>query len=136
MRRNVIIDELKKEQQKQRSKWAKGVYEIAIDRIEEMDSNQYITWYNLLNGALFAGLEENHKNIWSACKDYSWGGCYLIYDEDIANLLATHSEAYTKAGNLKDKPNKMEEWLDVQARAIYQAFRILVRNYKNIEVED
>lgn len=136
MKRNEIIKELENEQMKQRSKWSRGVYQIAIDRVEELDSNEVITWYNLLNGALFAGLKENHKNIYDACKKYSWGGCYLIYDEDIANLLSNRSEAYTKKGNFKNKPNKNEEWLDIQSRAIYQAFRILIKNYKNIEVKE
>lgn len=53
------------------------------------------------------------------------GGNSLIYDQDIANRLATPSEikrVTRKDGSLR-KPNASEEWLDTQARALYQASR-------------
>lgn len=57
-------------------------------------------------------------------KAYSWGGCSLIYDQDICERLATPSEIKRTKGG-KVKPNKWEEWLDTQARALYQAERLI-----------
>lgn len=51
---------------------------------------------------------------------YSWGGCSLIYDGDIAERLCSPSEL-KKTRNGERKPNGNEEWLDTQARALYQA---------------
>lgn len=49
---------------------------------------------------------------------YSWGGCSLICDADIAKRLCGGC-----------RPNRDESWLDVQARALYQASRRVVRAY-------
>lgn len=54
--------------------------------------------------------------------EYSWGGSALVYDGDIAAALCNPSEL-KKTRNGKRRPNSREEWLDVQARALYQAFR-------------
>lgn len=59
----------------------------------------------------------NGADGWS---DYSWGGSALIYNEDIALRLCTPSELKRTANGSK-RPNAREEWLDVQARALYQA---------------
>ena len=65
-------------------------------------------------------------------KQYSWGGCSFIYDGQIAENLATPSELKrTDDGRLK--PNKNEEWLDTQARALYQAFRLIWLTLKEQE---
>ena len=92
---------------KERSKWAQGVNIYAIELLENLDNNEEITEEKLLNGA----------KDWN---QYSWGGCSLIYNEDICERLATPSEQKrTKNGELR--PNSQEEWLDTQARALYQA---------------
>ena len=54
------------------------------------------------------------------CLQYSWGGCSLCYDVDIAARLCTPSEL-RKTRNGERRPNGREEWLDVQTRAIHQA---------------
>ena len=52
--------------------------------------------------------------------EYSCGGCSAIYDEHIARRLCTPSELRrTYYGNRR--PNNRETWLDVQARALFQA---------------
>lgn len=61
----------------------------------------------------------NGSRDWS---EYSWGGSALVYDGDIAAALCTPSEL-KKTRNGERRPNSREEWLDVQARALYQAFR-------------
>lgn len=94
------------------SKWSQGVEQYAQELREFLDENKLeITETNMLNGA------EN----WS---QYSWGGCSLIYDEDIAERLATASEIKRKTradGSLSERANSSEQWLDVQARALFQA---------------
>ena len=65
----------------------------------------------LLNGA------EN----WRA---YSYGGCALIYDADIAERLCAPSE-YAKKRQGERAPNSRETWLDVQARALGQAATLI-----------
>ena len=103
MNKNEIIKKI--EEQKTRSKWEKGINEYVIELLDNLEGE--ITLENLLNGA------EN----WT---DYSYGGCSLIYDSDICSRLATPSEQKIKKyGELN--PNSSENWLDIQARALYQA---------------
>lgn len=53
--------------------------------------------------------------------EYSYGGCSLIYDDDIVERLCTPGERRRyEAGKLQNV-----NWLDVQARALYQAARIV-----------
>ena len=107
----------KLQNQKARSKWQKGVIIYGVMLLERIQEdydqiNDKITFKELetllLNGA---------KN-WSM---YSWGGNALIYNEDIAKMLATPSEL-KKYNNGEKKPNQKEEWMDTQARALAQAF--------------
>ena len=48
------------------------------------------------------------------------------YDCDIAERLCNPSELKTKRGG-ELKPNSCEEWLDVQARALFQACNRIMR---------
>ena len=104
----------------QRSAWDKGVTAYALDLLDgiqesidcgALDSTDLIA-PKVLHKALLNG-----AGSWS---EYSWGGCSLIYDRDIANRLCTPSEL-KKTRNGERRPNGREEWLDVQTRAIYQA---------------
>ena len=107
-----------------RSAWDRGVklyaYEL-IDSLEEAISGGYfseddITAPKLLDRALLNGAAD-----WA---QYSWGGCSLVYDEDIALRLCTPSEL-KKTKNGQRKPNATEQWLDTQGRALYQAARLV-----------
>jgi len=104
------------------SKWQNGVNEYAAELYQNMiDNNLDITEENLLNGA----------SNWS---DYSYGGSSLIYDYDIAERLATPSEIKSrmrKDGSFNQMANARETWLDVQARALYQASRKLLGSKVN-----
>ena len=106
------------EDRKDRSAWDRGVTNYAYDLLEELKGEIESGYYTdvktipelkkaLLNGA----------NDWS---QYSWGGCALIYDYEIAERLCNPSEL-KKTRNGERKPNRNEEWLDVQAMALYQA---------------
>lgn len=63
----------------------------------------------------------NGAGDWS---QYSWGGCALIYDQEIAKALCNPTEL-KKTRNGERRPNSREEWLDVQARALGQAARLI-----------
>lgn len=62
---------------------------------------------------------------------YSRGGCYLVYDADIAELLCTPSEL-KRTRNGERRPNGREEWLDVQARALHQAARRIINSARRV----
>ena len=63
-------------------------------------------------------------------KEYSYGGCALCYDWEIAKTLCTPSELKKKKGG-QLPPNSHETWLDVQARALYQAFLTVLHIYNS-----
>lgn len=107
---------------KTRSCWHRGVKGFAlnllrsyIDICEYCDNNgrpiPELNEKTLLNGA----------DDWRA---YCYDGCALIYDGDIAKNLCTPSEL-KRTDNGNKAPNGREGWQDVQARAYYQAFRLL-----------
>lgn len=108
----------KLETRKDRSAWGKGVAIYALELLDEIkESIDY-------NGKEPETLEElkrialNGAENWD---EYSWGGCSLIYNGDIAERLCTPSEL-KKTRNGERRPNNREEWLDVQARALRQAY--------------
>ena len=95
-----------------RSAWDKGVLAYALELLDAYEP-QTVTKEGLLNGA----------TDWSA---YSYGGGSSIYDADIAEQLCTPSELKKKRGG-ELLPNAAETWLDVQARALGQACRMIMR---------
>jgi hypothetical protein len=116
----MTIKELREkiEAEKVRGAWAKGVKAYALELLEEMDENseadkEAVSEKSLMNGA----------DTWS---EYSWGGSALIYDGDIAARLCSPSKL-KKIHDGERRPNASEEWLDVQARALYQAARMIRR---------
>ena len=120
---NKIKNELYKkiELSNPKSAWDKGVKDYALELFENLEE--------------FTTIEELEKNLLNGAKDwfkYSWGGCSLIYDGDIAQRLCSPSEL-KKTRNGQRKPNKREEWLDLQARALYQAFSLIKRTFKTIK---
>lgn len=113
------------ESHKGRSAWDRGVNDYAIDLLEnlkELDpgdfSSSALVEKALLNGA-------------SNWDQYSWGGCAFCYDSDIAAALCTPSEL-KKTRNGERRPNSSEEWLDVQARALYQASNRIKRAIRTV----
>lgn len=117
-----IVERL--EQKRVRSAWDKGVLSYALWMMRnyeewlEFDSTLPITKKTFLNGA----------TTWA---EASYGGCYLITDEEIARMLCNNTELKrTKYGALR--PNKQEEWLGVQARALYQSWLLIEDIYTNL----
>ena len=60
------------------------------------------------------------RDLYQCAHESSWGGSHLCYDSDIARHYCTPSELRRTRDGAR-RPNAREEWLDVQARAIYQA---------------
>ena len=116
---NIYTNELRKlvEEIPNTSAWKRGVKEYTDELLDNLEERAYSyerlprnekelkEW--LLNGAMD----------W---EDYSYGGCSLIYDGDIAERLCTPSELKKKDGG-RLEPNSQESWLDVQTRALRQA---------------
>ena len=110
------------ENKKVRSAWDKGVKEYALELLEELEENYGID--ELCNKNLVKRALLNGASNWS---EYSWGGCSYIYNGDIAERLCNNTELkITKNGTIR--PNKREEWLDVQARALFQAEIMILDN--------
>lgn len=107
-----------------RSAWDKGVEKYALelldDIIEGIDGGYYDA-DDLNSPALVEKMALNGASDWN---EYSWGGSSLIYDGDIAERLCTPSEL-KRTRNGERRPNGREDWLDTQARALYQASRRL-----------
>ena len=115
------------ERQRCRSAWTRAVRGDAVDLIDGLDGDE-VTADGFKD---FERLLLNGAPHWDA---YSWGGCALVYDCDIAEHYCTPSELKrTRGGELR--PNSREEWLDVQARALYQAFLRAWRAFRMVAEE-
>lgn len=105
---------------KDRSAWDKGVsvysYEL-LEQLQEAAEGGYFKAEQISSGNAIREAMLNGASDWS---QYSWGGSALIYDGDIAERLCNPSEL-KKTRNGERRPNSREEWLDVQARALFQA---------------
>ena len=121
MKKQVLLKKI--EEVKSRSAWEKGVklyaYDLVdvLEHLEEIEIESDNIKQTLLNGA-------------RDFKQYSWDGCSLIYNQDIAKRLCSPSEL-KKTRNGERKPNKNEEWLDTQARALAQAYLLIKRLLNN-----
>lgn len=109
------------DQRKDRSAWGRGVTKYAADMLQQLTdyyNDGYISGETLENCTACQIAALNGARNWS---EYSWGGSALVYDGDIAAALCNPSEL-KKTRNGERRPNSREEWLDVQARALHQAF--------------
>ena len=116
-------EEIKKnlETRKDRSAWDKGVTVYALEMLDDVAERIDYSGKEPETEAELKALALNGANNWIR---YSWGGSSLIYICDIAERLCTPSELKKTKGGER-RPNSQEEWLDTQARALYQAFRRL-----------
>ena len=107
---------------KARSAWAKGVKWYALKLVEE--SYQHDTDIVKVNTSVYL----NGAETW---KEYSYGvhGCALVHGYDIANRLCTPGEL-RKTDFGHKQPNGSITWLDVQARALYQAHQLIAELIK------
>jgi hypothetical protein len=96
-----------------KSAWNDGVLAYAIEMINKIeDSQEHICVQAVLNGCdNFIQLSET--------------GRYLTYDDDIVNRLMTPANRKKFADGKLDSPNKYESWLDIQAKAMGQAWYLI-----------
>lgn len=97
-----------------RSAWDRGVQAYALELTANLD---------YMNADDFAAPSIVHKALLNGAhswEQYSWGGCSMLWDEGIARRLCNPSEL-KKTHDGARRPNAREEWLDVQARALFQA---------------
>lgn len=105
---------------KTRSAWDKGVLGYALEIVENYAPEDVTSVDDVLNYR-----RDKHESLYSVAKWQSEGGCFEIYDECIAERLCTPSELRRcthKDGSLRDMANARESWLDVQTRAVFQAY--------------
>lgn len=112
-------NEIKKELEarKDRSAWSKGVTVYALELLEEYQERAAYEGREAADRTEFKAWLLNGADSWES---YSYGGSSLIYNGDIAERLCCPSE-YKRTREGERRPNSREEWLDVQARALYQA---------------
>ena len=120
MKRQNLESVLEAMKKNSRSAWKRGVCDYALMLLDNRsDLDDFHT----------PGLKEELLNGARDWRQYSYGGCACIFDSDIAERLCTPSELKRRDyGRLR--PNSREEWLDVQARALFQAYNLIVMAVK------
>lgn len=85
---------------KVRSAWGKGVKEYAIEMLESIENVDAIQSKEELKKAILNGAD--------SFRDYSYGGCALIYNADIAVRLCNRTELKRrKAESVNRTPTKI-----------------------------
>lgn len=113
------------------SAWGRGVKKYALDILDGLkQAADYEGEPLQLDGASFEQLESVALNGAENWQEFSRGGLALIYDGDIAKRLCTKTEL-KKTNDGEKQPNSRETWLDVQARALYQAARLVYKAMRN-----
>lgn len=121
MQVNAIIAALAN--QRTRSAWERGVVAYAESMLDELEPECEL-YPKTVEKVLLNGAPSWH--------DYSWGGCALIYNSDIAERLCSPFEL-RRSENGRRRPNAREEWLDTQARACFQAAQLVKRIVNSYE---
>lgn len=115
---------------KTRSAWSRGVKAYALEMLERFE--EWRRW-NEENGESVPELDErtalNGARDWSA---WAYGGCGLVYDAYIAERLCTPSELRKLQGGTR-VPAGAATWLDVEARATFQAWRMIAEAVRTLE---
>ena len=118
MKKQELLNKLKK--LTPRSAWSRAVVSDAVDLVDSLDCSEIPNTWEELKKMLLNGAAD-----WSA---YSYGGCALVYNEDIAKHYCTPSELRRVThsdGTISDRANARENWLDVQARALTHSARLI-----------
>ena len=90
-----------------RSAWNRGVKAYALELLSDLPDVEYGTIEAMKADAL------NGARDWD---QFSWSGCSLVYNGDIAERLCTPSEL-KKTRNGERYPNSREEWLNIMRAA-------------------
>ncbi len=119
MNKTKLLRHLRKELKasKPRSAWGKGVLKYALELVGELEEySRAPESYKELKKFILNGAYDFQQ--------YSDGGCSLISNYDIARRLCSPSEL-KRTKNGQYEPNSRENWIDVQARALYQAYLLI-----------
>nr|DAG60695.1 MAG TPA: hypothetical protein [Bacteriophage sp.] len=116
------------EARKDRSAWDRGVNAYALELVGELRERAAYEGRNPEPGKECREWMLNGAADW---QQYSWGGSSLIYNGDIAARLCCPSEL-KKTRDGERRPNSREDWLDVQARALYQACNRVAHLYSRV----
>lgn len=121
------LDLLQKvENVKVRSAWNNGVKTYAIELLDDAASNRECE--------NFSNLQELKDAILNGAADwmqYSEDGNSLIYNADIAERLCSPFEL-KRMKNGANNPNSRENWVQCQARALFQAWEMIERTYNEM----
>lgn len=122
----ATLKQIKNELEKQhgRSAWTRGVINYAWELFDNIEQHENYLGLNDNTEYKATSLESIMLNGAKDWNEYSWGGCSLIYDTDIAKQLCAPWEL-KKTDNGRKAPNKNEQWLDTQARALLQAAHLI-----------
>lgn len=112
-----------------RSAWDKGVKGYAVELFDDYLDRLHITDDSVRIGKvaeadLLNGAQNWEQYSYGGCAEV-YGGCAEVYDGDICERLCTESEKKKTHGG--ELPLMGEDWLTVQARALRQAARIVIR---------
>lgn len=115
------------------SAWSRGVNAYAIDLLGDLnEAIEYAVKYDSIPEAEVSNLLKDRRRVehWllNGARDwkrYSYGGSALIANCDIARRLCTPSELRRTRDGAR-RPNKDEDWYDLQACALYQAARLVL----------
>lgn len=122
MKPEVIFSRIREEVEArtERSAWSRGVTAYALDLVDELEEATEGGYFDLSDLEAPKLVDRALLNGATDWNQYSWGGCSLCYDCQIAERLCTPSEL-KKTRHGERRPNSREEWLDTQARALFQA---------------
>ena len=107
-----------------RSAWSRAVHTYATELVESLESEN--ADFDLSDEIRLTRAMLNGADDW---RQYSEGGCSLIYDSDIAERVCSPSELKRCKGGER-RPNARENWIECQARAIWQAASLVRRAYR------
>ena len=119
LKMRIVNTAINLENLKTRSAWANGVKCYAFDLLNQF--NEFCS-YDQQHAPEFS--EKTLQNGAASWLQYAEGGCGLCYNCAIAERLCTPTELKRTKGGARN-PNSRETWLQVEARALSQAWRML-----------
>lgn len=110
------------------SRWHAAVFEDAGKLLDDLDADNVLALLCAQIGVRIGDDKSTRNSFRELAKNvllngartwYEWsrGGCGLVYNCDIAEHYCTPSQLKRTNGGLR-RPNSLEDWLDVQARAM------------------